>query len=193
MKRLVRILFTSLAALSLLICLATAVLWVKSYKTAWIVFRTTPPTELQFGASCGELWAYHATDPIIQNSGPPGWHINPYPTPDNVRDWGYGPRYLPFHFDHFGLGWGSGPYATRPSRTAAVLIVPCWLAFVLTLLLPPIWLYSWRSQRMRHSRSTAGLCPICGYDLRATPDRCPECGAISKAAKPSSESPAAGK
>ena len=50
---------------------------------------------------------------------------------------------------------------------------PYWLVLILTSLLPLA--ESARIYR-RRSPQAAGLCPRCGYDLRASPERCPECG-----------------
>jgi hypothetical protein len=44
----------------------------------------------------------------------------------------------------------------------------------------PLPLIAWlRWKRLRRRRRT-GTCLICGYDLRASPDRCPECGKVRR-------------
>jgi hypothetical protein len=50
-----------------------------------------------------------------------------------------------------------------------------WILAVTFAILPAFWL--WR--RVRNRSKLPGLCSVCGYDLRATPDRCPECGTVS--------------
>ena len=69
-----------------------------------------------------------------------------------------------------GLGFS---YAA--SSNAGVLVTPSWFVAGLLAIVPAVWL---RRRRGIRRRCRLGLCPACGYDLRATPDRCPECGIV---------------
>jgi hypothetical protein len=62
------------------------------------------------------------------------------------------------------------------------LVVPFWAAYSLVAALPLVRASRALSRRRRWRRYP-GRCRRCGYDLRATPQRCPECGTIPSKVK----------
>jgi hypothetical protein len=65
--------------------------------------------------------------------------------------------------------------ATQPVSTTyhRELFLPIWLFILPCLISPACRGFTWLRSRRRLGK---GSCPSCGYDLRATPSRCPECG-----------------
>ena len=111
-----------------------------------------------------------------------GWHresnrpasFDPIqPTLEN----GFGFRFARTHTEtELSLGEIRGPSTREPGMNWATsdelhAAIPCWFLAILTGVLPTRTL-------LRLCKRPPGFCPACGYDLRATPDRCPECGAL---------------
>jgi hypothetical protein len=105
-----------------------------------------------------------------------GWVLNTHDRPPDLAcGFGRDPFTFTHRFSRAGLrfdagqwGWGDGP-----RRPYLRIDVPHWMIIVVTSIAP--LLVTFRSLHRRHYVE-AGHCPRCGYDLRATPERCPECG-----------------
>jgi len=63
------------------------------------------------------------------------------------------------------------------------------VAFLLSILAflsaAVLWIPKKIAASRRNRRLASGQCPLCGYDLRASPGRCPECGTIAVVARAS--------
>jgi hypothetical protein len=71
------------------------------------------------------------------------------------------------------------PFSEKPLfDTITQIILPHWVIAIPLAMLPALWLVLDIRRRMRAGRVMQGQCVHCGYDLRAIPDRCPECGTL---------------
>jgi hypothetical protein len=68
---------------------------------------------------------------------------------------------------------------TSKSNLRRGITLPSWFVIICLSVMPVFWLNRWRHRRHADAGAASGLCMICGYDLRASPDRCPECGSIN--------------
>jgi hypothetical protein len=162
--------------LSLLVFVAVCVLWVRSYWARdgfiWMIEEEGPTVELASvylvsGAAAARRMSFTLPSP----------HREAFVRRFRETDGWY-------HYPPETQGWRADliPQFLREEQAVArdttlretYLQLPFWLPALLASLLPGYRLASaWRTRRRRNAK----LCPRCGYDLRATPDRCPECGA----------------
>ena len=61
-----------------------------------------------------------------------------------------------------------------------IVQVRFWVPVALLLVLPMAWSWWFAVHRRTRRRLASGQCLACGYDLRATPSRCPECGVVQR-------------
>lgn len=72
---------------------------------------------------------------------------------------------------------GSGePHNEGGTSEDCEVLVPHWFPVALAAVLPAIGVGRLVGRSRRRRRARRGLCPTCAYDLRASPDVCPECG-----------------
>ena len=73
----------------------------------------------------------------------------------------------------FGFSVYRTPFTTAYFSSAGIIALPFWFLLFLLMLRPG---YKFALAIRARAKLRHLICPTCRYDLRATPDRCPECG-----------------
>lgn len=161
--------FTMLSGLSLVLAIIVAALWVRSYpleERIWVFFGNN---QLRLGTTEGLAFAsLDVTYGGLVWDWSVEWESIPHPdlAPVLVDELHY-PRLL-----GFGAMYWSDPGGKHWQTSATCGL---WFLLLCFLLAPARWVYCyWKSRRQSVS---VLMCAACGYDLCASTDTCPECGA----------------
>jgi hypothetical protein len=184
-----------LTVLSLLLFVAVCALWVRSYWATDLLwwrgirdkgdrcyFRQDVLAAGRGGVGMSRQvrsGSLHPANPgpsfreVSERVSIPFHRVQPPKYPSFYDRKGSWPGRAGFQFDRYDA-WPDPNPRRPPHGWSWKVVVPCWALAAATAIFPGVWAGSrvWRLWRYRG----AGRCPSCGYDLRATPDKCPECG-----------------
>jgi hypothetical protein len=176
-----RRLFNLAAVGSLVLCALTIAIWVRSYWRGDSIYRRDGDRYHSFVSEQGTLTSQQkrsSPDGAAAAPKPSGaWKYLGYeaggasasPVATRFGNGTYQLLGLQFRHETFGQRGGG------KVDTLWTAVIPYWLLALATGLWPVAWLR--RSRQVRRQRLLQErVCPTCGYDLRASTGRCPECG-----------------
>jgi hypothetical protein len=179
MSAVMRHLLNVVAALSLVLCVAAPTMWFRSYRVADRIIRYETFRTTVMACSRGQLslicHSFPASHPSRVRPGTDFGHgapteiVLPAFTSGARREW----RLFRFVWLERDGGTISSTIGTTAYPAEWIVAIPLYAITIFFLLAAALWL--WRRVRQI---APPGRCAVCGYDLRATPDRCPECGKV---------------
>jgi hypothetical protein len=177
-RRISLIIFHIAAAISLVVSVWALVAWPWSYFRGHKIGRDDLKGFISMSVARGELCVctvHYLEPPALHTSWELGWFSQDATDLDPIASVNW---YVPgSHPPVAGFFLGRG--ANQDGRTT-MMMVPLPFAVSLMAVLPALAMTRHVRRQRRGHRIASGCCAACGYDLRASPQRCPECGAVPR-------------
>lgn len=178
------VMWQSATRLSVVLCLAVCVgvvcLWIRSIGHCGSYYWIGPSHYLGISSTDGVMGILFARDSGLRGVtdetdlyGCFSWRLGITPGRDRAS-------LTTPSFNRFGFGLHLVKTIGRPTgnwrfgdHALTILFLLYWLVALVTAIPPLLFV---RRLLRRRSLERRGCCRTCGYDLRASPERCPECG-----------------